>query len=182
MNSDMGITAEQIKSARESRRMTQQELADAVGVSPLTVGSWERGESVPRNRMSAVVEALGTEIPGDRDYGQDAIKRRLGILGKERREQMGLGRIALKDFADLGSDSTVQQFEFSQRWPRQQTLRKLERALGWRYRIMDDLVKDATRAASSITLEELRKPAETPAPRPLSTFSTPGILRELALH
>jgi len=176
----MDITSEQIKSARERRQMTQQELADEVGVSLRTVGSWERGESVPRNRMGAVAEALGLEVPGARDYGQEAIKRRLGILGKERREQMGLGRIAFKDFADLGSDSTVQQFEFGQRWPRPQTLRKLETALGWRYRVMDELLEDPNRAASSVTFADLDKPAEQPAPRPLSAFSTAELMREVA--
>lgn len=119
-------------------------------------------------------------VQGERNYGSDAVKRRLGILGKERREAMGLGRVQFAELADLGSDSTVQQFEFGQRWPRQQTLRKLEEALGWRYRVMDDLVEDPNRAASSITLEELSKPAEQPAPRPMSAFSTPELMRELA--
>ena len=119
-------------------------------------------------------------VQSERDYGSEAVKRRLGILGKERREQLGLGRVQFADLADLGSDSTVQQFEFGQRWPRQQTLRKLESALGWRYRVMDDLIEDPNRAASSITFADLDKPAEQPAPRPLSAFSTAELLREVA--
>jgi transcriptional regulator with XRE-family HTH domain len=119
-------------------------------------------------------------VQSERDYGSEAVKRRLGILGKERREAMGMGRPAFAELAGLGSDSTVQQFEFGQRWPRPQTLRKLESALGWRYRVMDDLIEDPNRAASSITFADLDKPAEVPAPRPLSAFSTAELLREVA--
>jgi DNA-binding transcriptional regulator YiaG len=43
--SDMSITPDQIREARERSLMTQQQLADAVGVSRRTIVSWERGES-----------------------------------------------------------------------------------------------------------------------------------------
>jgi len=102
--------------------------------------------------MSAAVENEG------RDYGPAAIKRRLGLLAKERREQMGLGRISFAETAGVGSDSTVQQFEFGQRWPRPQTLRKFEDALGWKYCITEDILF-SKQAASSITAEDLDDPA-----------------------
>lgn len=51
--------------ARERKRMTQQQLAEAVGVELRTVGGWERGESKPRNRMAALEEVLGVSLrPG----------------------------------------------------------------------------------------------------------------------
>ena len=119
-------------------------------------------------------------VQSERDYGQDAMMRRLGLLAKQRREELGLGRVAFAELAGLGSDSTVQQFEFGQRWPRPQTLRKLEVALGWRNQVIDALTEDPNRAASSVTFADLDKPAETPAPRPLSAFSTAELLREVA--
>jgi len=119
-------------------------------------------------------------VQSERDYGQDAMMRRLGLLAKQRREEMGLGRVAFAELAGLGSDSTVQQFEFGQRWPRPQTLRKLEVALGWRNQVIDAMTEDLNRAASSVTFADLDKPAETPAPRPLSAFSTAELLREVA--
>jgi len=185
----MEITAEQIKSARERRHMTQQELADEVGVSLRTVGSWERGESVPRNRMGAVAEALGLEVPGERDYGQQAIKRRLGVLAKMRREQLGYGRVPFARDAGIGSDSMVLTFEFAKSWPRPATLRKFEAALGWKVGITEDILH-TQRAASSITLEDLDDPGylrdqdlaegeEGGGAPALKLISTPQLLEEL---
>jgi len=122
--------------------------------------------------MSAAVEG--------RDYGQEAMMRRLGLLAKQRREEMGLGRVAFAELAGLGSDSTVQQFEFGQRWPRPQTLRKLEVALGWRNQVIDELTESTWLKASEITFADLDKPAAEVAPRPLSAFSTAELLREVA--
>jgi len=119
-------------------------------------------------------------VQSERDYGQDAMMRRLGLLAKQRREELGLGRVEFAKLAGLGSDSTVQQFEFGQRWPRPQTLRKLEVALGWRNQVIDALTEDLNRAASSVTFADLDRPAEQPAPRPLSAFSTAELMREVA--
>lgn len=38
---------ERIRTARESRRITQDALADAVGVTPRTIRRWETGEVAP---------------------------------------------------------------------------------------------------------------------------------------
>jgi len=122
--------------------------------------------------MSAAIEG--------RDYGQEAMMRRLGLLAKQRREELGLGRVAFAELAGLGSDSTVQQFEFGQRWPRPQTLRKLEVALGWRNQVIDELTESTWLKASDITFADLDKPAAEVAPRPLSAFSTAELLREVA--
>lgn len=42
--------------------MTQGELGQAVGVSLRTVGNWERGESVPLNRVGALEDVLGVSL------------------------------------------------------------------------------------------------------------------------
>lgn len=101
--------------------------------------------------MSEAVEGEG------RDYGQEAIKRRLGVLAKHRREQMGLGRIPFAQHAGT-HDQAVQDFEFAKRWPRSATLRKFESALGWKFGITEDILT-TSRAASSIQFEDLDNPA-----------------------
>lgn len=51
-----------IKQQREFRKMTQQKLAEAVGVDQTTVSSWERGMKAPglENQL-AIARALGTD-------------------------------------------------------------------------------------------------------------------------
>lgn len=50
------MTGPEIKAARERAKMTQQQLAKQIGVGLRTVGNWERGETVPKNRMAALEE------------------------------------------------------------------------------------------------------------------------------
>ena len=61
-----------IKDARERRHLTQQQLADIVGVDRKTVDNWEHERTSPRNRMGALVQwapELGSgavpELPTD---------------------------------------------------------------------------------------------------------------------
>lgn len=149
-----GITGDQIRTARERRRMTQQELADELGVSLRTVSNWERGDSIPRNRAGAIEEFLGIaeSLP---EFGEMAIRRRLGELGKQRREELGLSSKNFAEEAGLGSDKTVRQFEFAKVMPSGVVQRKLEKALGWRLGSIDDALRDVKRKASSIRMEDL---------------------------
>lgn len=59
---DLGI---RIRRARERKRWTQQQLADAVGAAVRAVGSWERGEAVPRNAIGALEELLGADLTSE---------------------------------------------------------------------------------------------------------------------
>jgi transcriptional regulator with XRE-family HTH domain len=52
-----------IKRARERKRWTQQQLADALSVSKATVARWESGEHFPLRTAGAIEEALGITIP-----------------------------------------------------------------------------------------------------------------------
>ena len=132
--------------------MTQQQLADELGVSLRTVGSWERGESVPRNRLGALAEALGLE--GISEFGEVALRRRIGELAKQRREEIGLGRIPFSK--ELGmSDSTLRDLEYGRRLPFGSTMRKVEKGLGWRLGSIEDVMRMKDRKASSIQIEEL---------------------------
>lgn len=42
--------------------MTQQELANQLGVTQRTVGNWERGESIPRNREPLLRRILAAQL------------------------------------------------------------------------------------------------------------------------
>lgn len=172
------ISSEDIKAGRERRHMTQKQLADEVGVSLRTVGSWERGESVPRNRLSAVAEALGIEMEGQRDFGRDALVRRLGALAKQRREELGLGRVAFARSIGLGSDKTLQDFEFGRRLAHGTSLRKIEKGLGWKLGVVDEVMESPNRKASSIELEELDE-FEPGQPMPLDRVPTSELLAEV---
>lgn len=59
------ISGDEIRSARERAHLTQQQLGASVGVTFRTVGNWERGETIPRNREAAIRSALA-------DYFDDA--------------------------------------------------------------------------------------------------------------
>lgn len=154
MDDMSGITGEQIRAARERRRMTQQELADELGVSLRTVSNWERGESIPRNRAGAIEEflSISESLP---EFGEMALRRRLGELAKQRREELGMSARTFSVEAGLGSDKTVRNFEFARVMPYGVVQTKLEKALGWRLGAIDDTLRLLNRKASSIRMEEL---------------------------
>lgn len=52
-----------IKSKRKEQRLTQQELANKIGVSLMTVLRWEKGERTPNTLiMPQIAEALNTSV------------------------------------------------------------------------------------------------------------------------
>ena len=178
----MEITADQLKAGRERLQMTQQQLADEVGVSKRTIGSWERGEHVPRNRLAALTDALGME--GTSEFGEAALRRRIGQLAKQRREEIGLGRVPFSK--ELGmSDSTLRDLEHGRRIPFGSTVIKVEKGLGWRLGVIDDVMRMTNRKASSIEMQELDAEdslhlAAVSGVRPLALVSNEVLLDELA--
>lgn len=48
----------EIRDARERAGLTQEALAALLGVSMRTVGNWERGQTVPLNRLAKIREVL----------------------------------------------------------------------------------------------------------------------------
>lgn len=59
------ISGEQIRTARDAAGMTQQELATQLGVTLRTVGNWERGENIPRNREPLLRRILAAHLQGN---------------------------------------------------------------------------------------------------------------------
>lgn len=52
-----------IQRARQRKRMTQQDLADALEVSRSAVADWETGAHFPLRNAGAIEELLGITIP-----------------------------------------------------------------------------------------------------------------------
>ena len=64
LGDSMGI-AENILATRLAKRLTQEQLAEAVGVSRQTVAKWESGETSPDlEHASALADALDTTLDG----------------------------------------------------------------------------------------------------------------------
>lgn len=95
---------EQIRDARERRHMTQQQLADLVGVDRKTVDNWEHRRTSPRNRMGAL-KAWAPELAGEEpDAERDKEMLHTSI---DRMDAAGLAKLveaykAIRDGASTG--------------------------------------------------------------------------------
>lgn len=56
------LTGDEIRQARERAGMKQADLAALVDVSMRTIGNYERGETIPRNRMPMIEDALSAYL------------------------------------------------------------------------------------------------------------------------
>lgn len=54
-----------IKRARERKRWTQRQLADALGVDRKTIDNWENGRTSPRSSIGALEAVLGISLAGE---------------------------------------------------------------------------------------------------------------------
>jgi len=113
-----------------------------------------------------------------REYGQEAMQRRLGQLAKQRREELGFARAAFAVHAGIGSDATVRDVEFGKIIPRKGTIYKLEVALGWRPGCFMEFVQKEDRKASSVMMEELDD-YDSGVADPLAKVSTIELLEKV---
>lgn len=67
--SDLSIGI-RIRDARTRRGLTQQQLADVLGVALRTVGNWERGITVPRNKRPHLESVLKVSLGGTAHIGE----------------------------------------------------------------------------------------------------------------
>lgn len=115
---------------------------------------------------------------GDRDFGHEAILRRLGSLARRRREEMGFSRAALVEHSGIRSDATIRDFEFGKFAPRELTQTRLEKALGWRPGSIMEFLGDEGRRASSIQMEDLDQ-YDSPNVDPMAKIPTAQLLQEV---
>jgi transcriptional regulator with XRE-family HTH domain len=150
------IDPEEIRSHLEMWAMSRQELAERVGVTVKTVMDWEQGAMpVPLGKVGAVRKALEMGSETQSEFGPDALLRQLGRLAKQRREEIGIGRVPLAKEAGMGSDSTIRDFEFGRRLMSGTNQRRLEKALSWRLGVIEDVMRMVDRKASTITMQEV---------------------------
>nr|WP_294776534.1 helix-turn-helix transcriptional regulator [uncultured Flavobacterium sp.] len=55
-------TGTKIKTLREQKKISQEALAYAVGVSQVTIGNWEQGKSIKHEYIKKLAEALEISI------------------------------------------------------------------------------------------------------------------------
>lgn len=60
MSGTMAMSGDELRRRREELGLTQQQVADALGVGPRTYWGWEAGEHLPRNR-AAMLERFFAE-------------------------------------------------------------------------------------------------------------------------
>lgn len=61
-----------IRRLREARGLTQEALAQEIGVGQRTIGNWERGETVPKNRLGMLERFFGLDADASADPIRDA--------------------------------------------------------------------------------------------------------------
>lgn len=105
------MTGEQIRAARERAGLTQEELGRRLGVSMRTVGNWERGQTVPRNRMAALEAALrdhldDTDAPPLRSASDAELLAEIARRFARGRDERGDGDVS-RDAASIGGPVTA---------------------------------------------------------------------------
>jgi transcriptional regulator with XRE-family HTH domain len=59
------MTTNPIKAWRNVRKLSQEELADLIGVKAMTVSRWERGDHLPRKKHWPKIEEATGIAPSD---------------------------------------------------------------------------------------------------------------------
>jgi transcriptional regulator with XRE-family HTH domain len=165
-------SGEQIRDARERCRMSQSQLAYAVGVSLRTVGSWERGESVPRSRMGAIREALDLEPPNDN-------RLELGRLIREELEASSRGPSDIvRDWPESGQRSFYSWAKGSI-VPLAKSRARLEDSLGWRRGSVNQILEASITQPLNLTDVRDRQETSDPAVTKASQLTDDELLIEL---
>uniref|UniRef100_UPI003F491F9C hypothetical protein n=1 Tax=Arthrobacter silvisoli TaxID=2291022 RepID=UPI003F491F9C len=115
---------------------------------------------------------------GSRNYGREAMLKRIGELARQRRDELGLSRDAFRREIGLGSDKTIQDFEFGRLEPRSKTLMLIEKGLRWRVGSVQELIDDPDRRVGGVIMEDLDE-HDSRQVTTLASFSTLDLLDEL---
>lgn len=123
-----------IRKARLGAGLSQQEVADRLSVSQVTVSNWERGRVEPRAANLTALEALLGELTPDEDDTTAAVTvdgpSPFGVWLARTRQQSGLTRAQLSASSGI-SDVQIYNLETGRTEnPQQRTRDRLTRALG----------------------------------------------------
>jgi transcriptional regulator with XRE-family HTH domain len=91
MASDPLTLGMRIRRARERARLSQEELATAVGASVRAVGDWENGRRKPRNRMGALEEVLRVRLDEEPGNPDEPTREDVDYLRERIRDVLGPG-------------------------------------------------------------------------------------------
>lgn len=107
----METLGRRIQRLREARHLTQQQLADLVGVDRRSVVNWESDKSRPRSRMGALQEVFGISIIEPDDIAPDAIVTAIehSQLSRADRAELLSAYYRILDRDDRGDSSSESQ-------------------------------------------------------------------------
>ncbi|MFF3157996.1 helix-turn-helix domain-containing protein [Streptomyces sp. NPDC057910] len=97
-----------LRAARDDRGMSQDDLAKAIGVTPNTVGRWERGKGAPSSRAFGVlVELLGVSpsrllAPLSPDADLATLRTRAGLRQEDVAHRLAVQRSDISEM-ELGT-------------------------------------------------------------------------------
>ena len=76
---DAGTIGTRIARRRQALRMTQEDLAQAVGVTKSSVANWESGKHFPQRKQGAVEHVLGISLEDDphQEVAYDRVRERV---------------------------------------------------------------------------------------------------------
>lgn len=150
---------------------TLAKMAQVVGVTP---------EQLIKAGRADAAQALAADLsfePGDYQWGEAALRSKIGALAKQRREELGLSRDAMAERAKVANKTTIMQFEFARTKPHGNTLRALENALEWKFGSIDEALESGKRAGD-LLMEDFDLYDRKPKDRPLASYSTEEVLAE----
>lgn len=75
------ITGDELRDARSRAGLTQEQLANQLSTTLRTIGNWERGSGVPKNREAAVKSLLGDYL-GDQPSNPLAAASDMDLLAE----------------------------------------------------------------------------------------------------
>ncbi len=175
----MAFTAEGLKSLREQFDLTQQELAQLLQVSPVTVTAWETGKSCPRRsnlaQIAAMREADQEEI--DEALGRQPVPDISGIDVKRLRRRLGLTQNALAELIGV-SAAAVTSWETGKTIPSRDNRRALAELSE---KPLSEVEEELTRSGIMLPHEEAMSPEEIRQIRTAAGLSQRELAKEIGV-
>ena len=120
--------SEKIRDARSKAGLTQQQLADKIGVRHNSISSWENGvNSISIENLQKIADALG--VPVAEFLDEELTTMTTGENIRNARKNAQLTQKALGELCGI-AEPTIRRYESDKLHPKIQTLQKIADALG----------------------------------------------------